>query len=148
MSIWKRPRPTPLRKDFFEGRCVNASTLKIAIATFRGEAAASHQLIHVFSAIEESATTLLESEQPAALILDFRELRYEWGDEMARTLGELSWRDDREFAVAIITSNLNQAGLTSLLQDEMFLEPSDWLFDSELKALTKIQSKLSLSKSS
>lgn len=142
MSTWKRPDPIPLRRDFHEARCSRIGNKKIAVATFRGAAAATHELLHVFSAIEEVMTELLESEHPDALILDFCDLKYSWGDEMARTLqAPMEWFGG-EFPVAIITSELNREGLTSLVRDEMLREPSDWLSDSEETALTLIQSKL------
>src|SRR6188474_325930 len=111
MSAWKRPDPTPLRRDFHQARCFNVAGKKVAIATFRGEAAATHELIHVFSAMDDALEELLESEHPAALILDLRELKYWWGDEMDRTLSVPSTWFGGEFPVAVITSELNQAGL-------------------------------------
>lgn len=142
MKIWKRPDPTPLRDDFYEAHCTVFEGKKIAIATFRGEAAATHELLHVFSAIDARIAALLDEKRPDALILNFRELKYNWGDEMARTLSDASWRDGDEFPIAIVASDLNRVGLTSLLQDEMDCEVSTWLSDSEDGAIALLQTKL------
>jgi hypothetical protein len=142
MNAWKRPEPTPLRRDFFEGRSVSVGASKIALATFRGEAAATHELLHVFPAIEDAAVALLEAERAAALILDFRELKYDGGDEMGRTLSDLSWRYGSTFPVAVIVSDLNREGLTSLLRAEMGSDPAEWLVDSEKAAIGLLRSKL------
>jgi hypothetical protein len=141
MNAWKRPDPNPLRRDFYEARCLSIADKKIAVAIFRGEAAATHELLHVFSAMEGAMTELLEAEHPAALILDFRELAYSWGDEMVRTLDVPSTWFGGEFPLVVITSDLNRDGLTSLLRDEMLSEPAEWLSQSEDEAIALIRSK-------
>ncbi len=91
---------------------------------------------------------LLESEHPAALILELRELKYSWGDEMARTLSVPSTWFGGEFPVAVVTSELNQAGLTSLVRDEMSSDPAEWLTNSEEEAIALLESKFQKVKSS
>lgn len=142
MSAWKRPDPIPLRRDFYQARCLHVADKKVVVTTFRGEAAATHELLHVFSAIDEALEEVLESEHPAGLILDLRELKYSWGDEMARTLSLPSTWYGGDFPVVVVTSDLNRAGLTSLVRDEMFSDPNEWLADSEDEAVSQLKTKL------
>lgn len=77
---------------------------------------------------------------PDAIILNLRELRYEWGDEMADVLSTAAClpgagcvEEEAEHAparCAIVASDLNRDGLTSLVDEELFSQPEDWLFSS------------------
>lgn len=142
MSAWNRPDPSPLRPDFYESRRISIVDRRAVIATFRGEAAATHELIHFFSAMEKAIMELLESEQPTALILDLRELKYTWGDEMAQMLSVVSSWSGGDFPIAIIISDLNREGLTSLVREELFLDPAEWLSNSVDEAVALLRSKL------
>ena len=69
--------------------------------------------------------------EPDAVILDLTALKYEWGDEMAGVLFYCSnhpINTGLKIPVAVITSELNCEGLTSLVVDEMRECPGDWLF--------------------
>jgi len=76
-----------------------------------------------------------------ALVLDMRELKYEWGDLMPRVL--LAGQDqyvDAPFPTAVISSDKNREGLASLIRDEMDEKPGHWLFkdlDAALAYLDK-----------
>lgn len=81
--------------------------------------------------IEAMARAALCMIQPSALVFDFREFEYEWGDMMAATLGAGDQQYvDSEFPTAVVVSDLCRKGLTSLVSDEMFAKPDDWLFES------------------
>jgi hypothetical protein len=68
---------------------------------------------------------------PEALILDFRGLKYEWGDEMVKVFGAGArrWVDDTAFPVLVVVSDLCRSGMTSLVRDELGEDPSRRLFD-------------------
>lgn len=74
----------------------------------------------------------LEAFSPSILIFDFRQLRYEWGDQMLRVLAAGDGQFiDQPFPTAVVVSDLCREGLSSLVRDEMFGEKvEDWLFDS------------------
>jgi len=82
----------------------------------------------------------LEAWQPSALILDFRGLVYEWGDQMESVLlaaerwSEGTWPvgdgAPAQFPMAVVVSEHNRQGLESLLTAMMDLEPRALLFDS------------------
>lgn len=141
MCAWKQPKRTLLSQDFYRFHSVEVTNEKVMIAAFSGEAAATHELIHVFSVMDKALEELLDSEHPTGIILDFRGLKYEWGDEMARTLSVPSILMERDFPVAVITSELNREGLMSLVRDEMMCKPADWLTDSKEAAIALLKKK-------
>ena len=72
---------------------------------------------------------------PICCILDLRGLKYEWGDMMSQlfvpphdlfSLGE----EPVDFPFAAVVSDLNREGLTSLISDEMSMDPAIILFDT------------------
>jgi hypothetical protein len=67
----------------------------------------------------------------SALVLDLSELGYEWGDMMTDVLcageGHLA---DAAFPTAVVVSDKNRAGLTSLVEREMQSNAVGWLFDT------------------
>jgi len=83
-----------------------------------------------------------------ALILDLRRLSYSWGDRMQSVLlvghnSQLPACDSElpellfgeiarlpPFRTCVIVSDTCRAGLTSLVRDEMSMDPAKWLFDS------------------
>jgi hypothetical protein len=93
----------------------------------------------------------IEAWDPVALILDLRELKYEWGDELTLPLhapffdpgkvqhqsffgnrpklaeGGLNGVANKSLAypMAVVISDLNRTGLTSLVKDELSLEESE-----------------------
>lgn len=72
---------------------------------------------------------------PSCLILDLRNLRYEWGDRVAAIFAPphdlISTNNEEvEFPLAAVVSNLNRDGLTSLIKDEMDGNPEEVLFES------------------
>ena len=114
------------------------------------------------SAIVKAA---VEAWKPVALILDLRQLKYEWGDEMnglfyacdsfqpgpltLRSIfgvypdlaeSELSkmTKESLSFPTAVIVSELNRTGMTSLVKDEMGKSPDDLLFETLEDALAAV----------
>ncbi len=76
-------------------------------------------------------------------IFDFRELEYTWGDQMGCLLDSpTNWNGNENVRpVVVIVSDLNREGLTSLVRDEMWSEPAEWLADSVEQAVSMLQSK-------
>lgn len=65
---------------------------------------------------------------PATLILDFRNLKYDSGDYMCRVL-------DQRLIAKVIVSDHNRTGLTNLVRSKLFLDPNKELFESLEDAL-------------
>jgi hypothetical protein len=87
--------------------------------------------------IEAMAVAGLISWSPSALVFDFRELTYEWGDHFTSTLSAGRFvQTCNTLPTAVVVSGKCREGFESLISDEMFDEdPSDWLFQS-LEAAT------------
>lgn len=66
---------------------------------------------------------------PATLILDFAELRYDSGDRMCKMI-------DQKIVTKVIVSDLNRNGLTNLVSAVLFLNPQNELFNSLPDAIT------------
>ena len=83
----------------------------------------------------------IEAWSPDALVLDLRELDYRWGDMMSKVLGAGEYsmfkqvingdgEANQDLPTAVVISDLNREGLTSLVEMEMFAKTQDWLCES------------------
>ncbi len=124
-----------------------ATHSKILLAAFDGHAFNSHGQ-RSFRHIEALMAGNMVAIEPDAVILDLTNLKYEWGDEMAGVLFYCSnhpIETGLKIPVAVVTSNLNRDGLTSLVLDEMLQSPDNWLFADLDAAINSIQHRLALS---
>lgn len=120
----------------------------ILLATFIGHAFNSHGQSS-FRHIEVLMAANMVAIEPDAVILDFSKLKYEWGDQMAGVLFYCSNHPIEtgvRIPVAVITSELNLEGLTSLVRDEMLESTDDWLFDDLTAAVDSIKTRLTLAR--
>ncbi|HEY3320970.1 MAG TPA: hypothetical protein VGP72_10935 [Planctomycetota bacterium] len=105
----------------------------VLVIAFDGEASPSFAYMDAMIAAGKAGW------DPVALLLDLRKLRYEWGDEMGRTLSDAKASGfERQLPLAVVVSELNRAGLTSLIRDELFGKPEQWLCDSLEAALAML----------
>ena len=78
---------------------------------------------------------------PSAVLLDLREMAYEWGDMMVNPLcAGHGYFVDGSLPIAVVVSGLNRDGLTSLVADEMQSEPATLLFETMDAALAHLDS--------
>jgi len=77
---------------------------------------------------------------PSGVVLDFRELRYEWGDMMTAVIEAASVHG---VECTLVVSDLCRAGLESLVRDEMRKEPADYLFEDVSQALARVERNIS-----
>jgi hypothetical protein len=91
---------------------------------------------HLMEAIGQAAVLAW---RPFGLILDLRELTYEWGDMMTEvlTLGEPKRRHG--LPTTVLASARCREGLTSLLKEEMGEDPDLWLFDDLPAAVQELE---------
>jgi hypothetical protein len=125
--------------------------------------------VHFFGTIENSHTTDdyafassaivagLEAWQPWAILIDFRQVSYSWGDRMEDVLlAPQRWAEPvlrsraiflgdsapTRFSTAVATSELNETALTSLVQLQMNLAPSELLFSTVESAIAALGEQL------
>ncbi len=99
----------------------------------------------------------MEAWQPWALILDLRGLDYSWGDWMQNVLAAAQhWHEPvqpvrnafggglvpKQFPLAVVVSDLNREGLTSLVREQMHREPHDLLYESLEDAVRALDERL------
>ena len=78
--------------------------------------------------------------EPSGLVIDLRQMKYEWGDLIVKAIDAGANRYiNAPFPTAIVISDLNREGLTSLVSDEMDEEPSKWLFESLETAMREVE---------
>lgn len=106
----------------------------LLIISFEGKASE----YSTFCYMNASIMAGLEAWESSGLILDFQKLEYDWGKNMEYTLSLGNkwdyWSDNETYPIAIVISDLNREGLTSLVSDEMLANPEKWLFESIEKA--------------
>ena len=80
---------------------------------------------------------------PSCCILDLRKLKYEWVDMMCALFNPphelISLTEEAvEYPFAIVVSDVNREGLTSLVTQEMSGDPSKILFDTMESATKRV----------
>jgi hypothetical protein len=91
-------------------------------------------------AIIKAALTAFE---PLGLIIDLREMQYEWGDLIVRAFGAGdSQYVNAPFPTVAIMSDLNREGLTSLVLEEIGEEPSELLYESLEEAMPALEAQI------
>ena len=131
MRLESLPAPIPAK-----GVCASYSLARSAetlVVSVRGEASNRRECIGIYRILNEALMLLSRDFRPAALVFDFSELNYESGDDMAELLG--TWG----LPIAIVTSPQNEPALSSLLLEELFLEPPLPLFNSREAAIAAVQ---------
>jgi hypothetical protein len=117
--------------SFSKATLTSSTHFDALIVTVRGETGIGCKSNADASYIEFMTRAALGLIFPTSLVFDFRDFEYEWGDLMASTLcaGEELYINDN-LPVAVVVSDLCRKGLTSLIRDELFSDPAEWLFDS------------------
>jgi len=73
------------------------------------------------------------------VILDLRDMSYEWGDMMLCPFGAgFRYYVDSDLPIVAVVSDRNRKGLTSLMVDEADTDPSTILFDTIETALDRL----------
>lgn len=113
------------------GTCAlpSAKFAECLVVAFSGAAGNSHEHVGTFRYMRAMIAAGIAAWDPATVVLDLTNLWYEWGDEMGEVLGTVP------LPVAVVISERNREGLTSLVEAELFDRPRDWLFDTFADAL-------------
>jgi hypothetical protein len=135
----------------------------VLIAQFTGASGYGCSCADTERQIRDIIFAAFEQTRPAALVYDFRALEYRWGDNLTETFyyhPDASIVDDDivhpepyvdtidSFPVVYAVSDLNRTGLTSLLRDEMDIDPSLYMFESIEEALAIASERIPLPASS
>ncbi len=145
------------------------------VVEFRGECGQGTQNYDYAGFMSAIIKAAVEAWEPVALIMDLRQLKYRWGDEMTKPFracapfqaGSTMLRsifgsypnlvesdlkkitnESLAFPMAVVVSELNRTGLTSLVKDELRRElgkemnPSDFLFETLEDALAAVDRRL------
>jgi uncharacterized cupin superfamily protein len=77
--------------------------------------------------------------EPSAMVLDFRELSYVWGDLMSRVIESAFVRG---IECALVVSEVCREGLESLFREEMGRDPARFVFDDPGSAIARVEGNL------
>jgi hypothetical protein len=123
-----------------EGTCASFAFSRegeILLVAVSGEASNRREAIGIYRALVDSIAERITSEHPSALVFDLSNLKYDWGDDMARLLG--SWA----LPVAIVVSSRNARALATLVEGELLSSANEWLHDSRESAVAAVTRSIS-----
>jgi len=121
----------------------------VLVITFKSEENVKYKDLVFMNAMKLAGAEIWHS---AGIILDLRELRYLYGDwmdclfrspfpEVSITLRKIFGEEpEGGFPIVAVVSELNSAGLISLVEKEMFKEPAKFLFNSVEEAAAAVES--------
>src|SRR5258708_1355025 len=129
-----------LKYAFFSCSFLEQPHLIALIVAFEGEYGNGSRGNNDATFMEALSRAALAAWSPTALILDLRQLTYQWGDELLKAIqvGQDRYFDG-PFPTAIVISEKNSEGLTSLVLHEMASDPAVWLFNSLDEALRAVE---------
>lgn len=160
LFAWMFPLPPQKQVPVLEHSVSHFQSLRgpVLIAQFTGASGFGCSCADTERQIRDVIFAAFEQTRPAALVYDFRAFEYRWGDNLTETFyyhPDASIVDEDvvhpepyvatidSFPVVYAVSDLNRTGLTSLLRDEMDIDPSLYLFESLEEALTIASERIS-----
>ena len=132
----------------------------VLIARFTGASGFGCACADTERQIRDAVFTAFHQKRPDALVYDFQTMEYSWGDNLTETLyyhpdarivdedivhREPLEADSIHFPVVYAVSDLNRVGLTSLLRDEMDIDPSLYLFETMDEAVSAASRRIPIS---
>src|SRR5712692_2252230 len=105
----------------------------VVVLAVKGEASNRRECVGIYRILNEALMLISGKVRPSALVFDFSGLDYTWGDQMAELLG--SWG----LPVAVVTSPQNNGALSTLVSEELFGDPNQFLFGSLEAAIAAVQ---------
>ncbi len=138
-------KPLDIRRDvsidhaYFEASLPSAPHLEVLVVRFSGTSgfgcANNSDAIYMDAMIRAGIAAF----DPVGVILDLREMAYEWGDMMLCPFSAGSrYYVDSDLPIVAVVSDINRKGLTSLMIDEADIDPSTVLFDAMDAALAHL----------
>jgi hypothetical protein len=132
-------KPLDIRSDvsiqhaYFEATLPSAPNVEVLVVSFWGKTGSGCANNVDATYMEAMIRAGLTSFACSGVMLDLREMAYEWGDLMQRPF------DAHEYLpIVAVVSDLNREGLTSLMRDEAEIDPATVLFESMEDALARL----------
>lgn len=135
-------KPLDIRDDvsvthaYFQTSLPSPPNLEILVVRFTGESGfgcANNSDAIYMEAMVRAGITAFDS---VGVILDLREMAYEWGDMMVNPFGAGHQHYvDGDLPIVAVVSDRNRVGLTSLVTDEMQADATNLLFETMETAL-------------
>lgn len=112
---------------------------KALIISFTGDANSTREAVGTCRFMDAIIAAGTAAWQPDGLVLDLREIKYRWGDDLGQTIGDAGLiHGGRYLPSVIVTSDLNREGLTSLFTGELRSDPKEHLFDTLEEAVAHL----------
>ncbi|MFN3192894.1 MAG: hypothetical protein ACE361_20460 [Aureliella sp.] len=140
-------KPLDIRDDvsvthaYFQTSLPTPPNLDILVVRFAGQSgfgcANNSDAIYMEAMVRAGITAF----DPSGVVLDLREMAYEWGDMMVNpfSAGHKHFVD-ADLPIIAVISDLNRGGLTSLVTDEMQSDPAKLLFETMETAIAHLDS--------
>jgi hypothetical protein len=138
-------KPLDIRSDvaidhaYFETSLPSPPHLEVLVVKFSGTSGfgcANNSDAIYMEAMIRAGIAAFDS---VGVILDLREMAYEWGDMMLCPFAAGSrYYVDSDLPIVAVVSDINREGLTSLMIDEANTEPTMVLFDTMDAALARL----------
>lgn len=138
-------KPLDIRRDvsidhaYFETSLPSSPHLEVLVVRFSGTSgfgcANNSDAIYMDAMIRAGIAAF----NSVGVILDLREMGYEWGDTMLCPFAAGSrYYVDSDLPIVAVVSEINRKGLTSLMIDEADIDPTTVLFDTMDAALARV----------
>lgn len=130
-------KPLDIRDDvsidhaYFQASLASPPNLEVLVVRFTGTSGfgcANNSDAIYMDAMVRAGIAAFDS---VGVILDLREMAYEWGDMMLCPFAAGSGHFvDSDLAIVAVVSDINREGLTSLISDEANEDPATFLFET------------------
>jgi hypothetical protein len=142
LSEIQKEKPTNIDCKYFSPKEKLKDNIDVLVVSFYGEYPNGSKGKKHATFISDKVISGLINFDPDAIILDFRELHYSWGNSLLGVFQNISQFKDAgneegepEFPAIILTSEKSKNGLLSLLTPATSKEIPDFIFEDEKDAL-------------
>jgi hypothetical protein len=139
----KKEQPTNINCKYFTTKEKLEENIIVLVVSFYGEYPNGSQGKKHATYISDKVISGLINFDPEAIILDFRELDYSWGNSLLGAFQDIQQfkdagneEEDPEFPIIMLTS---KNGLLSLLTPATSNETPEYIFEDENEALKKAE---------
>ncbi len=138
----KKEQPSNIKCKYFSSKEKLKDNIDVLMVSFYGEYPDGSLGKKHATYISDKVFSGFINFDPEAIILDFRELKYSWGNSLLAVFQNIAQFKDAEneegepnFPVIILTSEKSKNGLLSLLTPATSNEIPDYFFEDEQKAI-------------
>lgn len=142
----KKEQTTNISCKYFTPKEKLEENIIVLVVSFFGEYPNGSQGKKTGTYISDKVISGLINFDPEAIVLDFRELHYSWGNSILGAFQDIQQfkdagneEDEPEFPIIILTSEKSRNGLLSLLTPATSTETPDYIFEDKNEALKKAE---------